>query len=359
MAVRLDPCDDFGMPQHEVDLRTLVAEQAALNRVAVTVATETAAERVFDVVTEEVARLLGADAANLVRFSPTRDEGVIVGKWSEPGVPDPGRRHDRRDRGRQRAHQGRADGSAGSPGHGRPRRSRGAPRAADRAWRDVSRRSADRRVGRHLGRRRRVAHRRTAVSGERRGATRAVCRPRRRRTREHAGPRGARNPGRRAGCPQPRRGRRRDRGGSRAALQRRLGGDRPVVRRAFRCDRALRRRCGRGGDRGRLGAGRPLRRPPRRTPAVSGRRDRARREDRSSRADRPGERAARRPGAHGRGGCELRGGGSDRCLRATLGLHLDLAPRVRAIPTRRRGSPREVHEPRRCRARKRGGPRSS
>ena len=63
------------MPQHEVDLRTLVAEQAALNRVAVTVATETAAERVFDVVTEEVARLLGADAANLVRFSPTREKG--------------------------------------------------------------------------------------------------------------------------------------------------------------------------------------------------------------------------------------------------------------------------------------------
>jgi signal transduction histidine kinase len=80
------------MPQNEIDLRTLVAEQAALNRVAVTVATETAAERVFDVVTEEVARVLGADAANLVRFSPSRDEGVIVGKWSEPGVqiPDAG-----------------------------------------------------------------------------------------------------------------------------------------------------------------------------------------------------------------------------------------------------------------------------
>ncbi len=68
----------------------LLAEQAALNRVAVTVATETAPERVFDVVTEEVARVLGADAANLVRFSPSNDEGLIVGKWSEPGVPIPG-----------------------------------------------------------------------------------------------------------------------------------------------------------------------------------------------------------------------------------------------------------------------------
>jgi signal transduction histidine kinase len=74
--------------QREADLRVLVEEQAALNRVALTVATETAPERVFDVVTEEVARLLGADAANLVRFR-TRDEGVIVGKWSEPGVQIP------------------------------------------------------------------------------------------------------------------------------------------------------------------------------------------------------------------------------------------------------------------------------
>ena len=76
--------------RNEIDLRTLVAEQAALNRVALTVATETAAERVFDVVTEEVGRLLGADAANLARFAPTQDSGVIVGKWSEPGVQIPG-----------------------------------------------------------------------------------------------------------------------------------------------------------------------------------------------------------------------------------------------------------------------------
>ncbi len=72
------------------DLRLLVEEQAALKRVAVAVATESAAERVFDVVTEEVARLVGADAANLVCFGPTPDEGVIVGKWSQPGVKIPG-----------------------------------------------------------------------------------------------------------------------------------------------------------------------------------------------------------------------------------------------------------------------------
>ncbi len=67
----------------------LAEEQAALKRVAVTVATEAAAERVFDLVTEEVARLVGADAANLVCFGPRPGEGLIVGKWSEPGVRIP------------------------------------------------------------------------------------------------------------------------------------------------------------------------------------------------------------------------------------------------------------------------------
>ena len=71
-------------------LAGLAEEQAALNRVAVAVATASSPEQVFDVVTEEVARLLGADAANLVRFEPTLAEGIIVGKWSEPGVPIPG-----------------------------------------------------------------------------------------------------------------------------------------------------------------------------------------------------------------------------------------------------------------------------
>ena len=72
------------------DLHMLLEEQAALKRVAVAVATEAAAERVFDVVTEEVARLLGADAANLVSLGPRPEQGVIVGAWSEPGVQIPG-----------------------------------------------------------------------------------------------------------------------------------------------------------------------------------------------------------------------------------------------------------------------------
>ena len=71
-------------------LETLVEEQAALSRVAVAVATATRPEVLFDVVTEEVARLLDADGANLVRFDPRASEGVIVGKWSEPGIAIPG-----------------------------------------------------------------------------------------------------------------------------------------------------------------------------------------------------------------------------------------------------------------------------
>jgi signal transduction histidine kinase len=60
-------------------------EQQALHRVALAVAGERRPEGIFDVVTEEVGRVLGAHSANLLRY----EEGgvsVIVGRWSEPGV---------------------------------------------------------------------------------------------------------------------------------------------------------------------------------------------------------------------------------------------------------------------------------
>jgi PAS domain S-box-containing protein len=66
----------------ERDQRRLVAEQAALRRVATAVAAATDPRRVFGVVTEEVARLLGAQSSNMVRF----DDGMhatVVGGWSE------------------------------------------------------------------------------------------------------------------------------------------------------------------------------------------------------------------------------------------------------------------------------------
>jgi PAS domain S-box-containing protein len=65
----------------ELALRTLADQQAALRRVATIVAGEASEERVFAVVTEQVARLLGAQIANLVRFEPD-DACVAVGAWS-------------------------------------------------------------------------------------------------------------------------------------------------------------------------------------------------------------------------------------------------------------------------------------
>ena len=128
MAVRAGPCDDFGMPG--ADLRMLVEEQAALKRVAVTVATETAAERVFDVVTEEVARLLGADAANLVSFGPRPEQGSSSASGASPAS-----------RSRATARSSRSPAAAPSTGsHGRERR-RGwrpttpaSPRSSTNGW---------------------------------------------------------------------------------------------------------------------------------------------------------------------------------------------------------------------------------
>jgi signal transduction histidine kinase len=59
-------------------------EQAALRRVAIAVAAEGRTEQIFDLVSEEVARLLGADAARLIRYEPRADEAVIVGGWRKP-----------------------------------------------------------------------------------------------------------------------------------------------------------------------------------------------------------------------------------------------------------------------------------
>jgi PAS domain S-box-containing protein len=69
----------------ERDQARLVAEQAALRRVAEAVAASTDPSHVFSVVTEEVGRLLGAQAANMVRFNGD-GTGLVVGAWSEAGV---------------------------------------------------------------------------------------------------------------------------------------------------------------------------------------------------------------------------------------------------------------------------------
>ena len=69
----------------ERDQRRLMAEQAALRRVATAVAASTDPRRVFGVVTEEVARLLRAQSSNMVRFNDDVT-ATVVGGWSEGEV---------------------------------------------------------------------------------------------------------------------------------------------------------------------------------------------------------------------------------------------------------------------------------
>ena len=69
----------------EKKLRMLLGEQAALRRVATVVAREGEHAEVFAVVAEEVAQLLGADGAGLVRYEPD-GHGVVVGTWTRSGA---------------------------------------------------------------------------------------------------------------------------------------------------------------------------------------------------------------------------------------------------------------------------------
>jgi PAS domain S-box-containing protein len=65
------------------ELSRLAAEQAALRRVATLVAREPAPEEVFDVVTLEASRLLGAESGLLLCYSDDHATGKIVGRYSE------------------------------------------------------------------------------------------------------------------------------------------------------------------------------------------------------------------------------------------------------------------------------------
>jgi PAS domain S-box-containing protein len=68
------------------ELRELVAEQAALRRVATLVATESDPRDVFSAVTREVGQLLGAQSANMIRYEDG-DEATVIGGWSDRGHP--------------------------------------------------------------------------------------------------------------------------------------------------------------------------------------------------------------------------------------------------------------------------------
>jgi signal transduction histidine kinase len=70
----------------EAAQRALADEQAALRRVATLVAGGAPPRRVFEQVTEEVARLLGMPGASLLRYDGART-ATVVGAWSDDGQP--------------------------------------------------------------------------------------------------------------------------------------------------------------------------------------------------------------------------------------------------------------------------------
>ena len=74
------------LARSEASQRALAAEQAALRRVATLVAGGAPPSRLFEHVTEEVARLLGMPGANLMRYDGART-ATVVGAWSEDGKP--------------------------------------------------------------------------------------------------------------------------------------------------------------------------------------------------------------------------------------------------------------------------------
>ena len=61
-------------------------EQAGLHRAALAVASEARPEQIFDLVSEEIARVLGAHTTRLLRYEPGGVEALIVGGWDKPGA---------------------------------------------------------------------------------------------------------------------------------------------------------------------------------------------------------------------------------------------------------------------------------
>jgi PAS domain S-box-containing protein len=79
--------DEFFLVVRDVtDRKRQEVEQAALHRVALAVASEGRPEQIFDLVAEEVGRLLRAHHVKLLRYEPGGEEAVGVGRWAETGT---------------------------------------------------------------------------------------------------------------------------------------------------------------------------------------------------------------------------------------------------------------------------------
>ena len=67
------------------DRKRQEAQQAALHRVALAVASEARSEHIFHLVAAEVGRLLGAHGVKLLRYEPEGERAALVGYWTEQG----------------------------------------------------------------------------------------------------------------------------------------------------------------------------------------------------------------------------------------------------------------------------------
>jgi signal transduction histidine kinase len=85
------PLRSFGSPsadsavETKAEVQAIVAEQAALRRVATLVARGVSHERLFAAVNQELARLVGADAAALLRFEP-EETITLLAAWNAAGA---------------------------------------------------------------------------------------------------------------------------------------------------------------------------------------------------------------------------------------------------------------------------------
>jgi signal transduction histidine kinase/PAS domain-containing protein len=61
-------------------------ERASLHRVALAVASEAPTEQMFNLVAEEIARVLGAHTTNLMRHEPDHETALVVGGWKKRGA---------------------------------------------------------------------------------------------------------------------------------------------------------------------------------------------------------------------------------------------------------------------------------
>ena len=81
--------DEFFLVVRDVtDRKRQEAQQAALHRVALAVASEARSEHIFHLVAAEVGRLLGAQAVKLLRYEPEGERAALVGYWTERGAEE-------------------------------------------------------------------------------------------------------------------------------------------------------------------------------------------------------------------------------------------------------------------------------